>query len=305
MPSTFRRPGVRPARPLRRLTLALVAVTLLASAAGPASAASVRRAWVARLAAGGASGTATLTAYWLGTGALGLDLVGMKPSTTFPVIVYRGTCATPTVIAKLPAGTSDQSGVIKSNLPVSNIVMNQVWGYGRTSPMAIKVGSGSNALCAALTFPLATRIAIAALKIDLPIIRQTTVYPQCNVAMYMRELSQPGEAGVTLIYGHARKGMLLPILDRSKISNGASMIGMTVRVWTSNDLVTTYTISKVRRHVTTLDGVLGIEPQQLWIQTSEGPRGTVAKLIVEATLTSVEAASHEAAHPVPHPVNCT
>jgi sortase (surface protein transpeptidase) len=151
---------------------------------------------------------------------------------------------------------------------------------------------------------VATRIAIPSLKIDLPVIKPGAGYPLCNVAMYIQEISQPREAGVTLIYAHARTGMFLPLLERSRINNGASLIGATIRVWTSNDLVSTYMITKVRRHVTTLDGIFGVGTEQLWIQTSEGPRGTVGKLIVVAKRTGYEAADHEAAHPTPLPVVC-
>ncbi|MBF8289400.1 MAG: hypothetical protein HW391_368 [Chloroflexi bacterium] len=302
-PLPTRKPRSR--RFLKLVSLSVVAAVVLATTAPTASAASIRRVWQARLAAGGASGTAALTAYWTGNGALGLTLIGLQASATYPVVVYRGTCAAPIVLARLPAAVADAAGAVTSTAAVSGVVMNSVWSFARTGAIAIKVGTGSLAMCAALTFPLATRIAITGLKIDLPIIRQTTSYPPCNVAMYIRELSQPGEAGVTLIYGHARKGMFLTLLERSKINNGASLVGLTVQVWTSNNLVTTYTISKVRRHVTSLDGVFGIETGQLWIQTSEGPRGTVAKLIVVAKRTGVEQASHEAAHPTPRPVACS
>ena len=122
--------------------------------------------------------------------------------------------------------------------------MNSVWAYARTTAIAIKVGTGSTARCGALRFTVATRIAIPSLAIDLPIVKSPSGYPLCNVAMYLKELSQPGEAGVSFIYAHARKGMFLPLLDRSKVNNGASLIGMTVKVWTSNDVVTTYEITQ-------------------------------------------------------------
>lgn len=122
--------------------------------------------------------------------------------------------------------------------------------------------------------------------------------------MYIQELSQPREAGVALIYAHARKGMFLPLLERSRINKGASLIGATIKVWTGNDLVSAYRITTVRRHVRSLDGVFGIGTEQLWIQTSEGPRGTVAKLIVVAWRVGYAAADHAAAHPTPHPVVC-
>jgi sortase (surface protein transpeptidase) len=182
--------------------------------------------------------------------------------------------------------------------------MNSIWAYARTTAIAIKIGSGAQALCGVLRFAVATRIAIPSLKIDLPVIKGGTAYPPCNVAMYLRELSQPGEAGVTFIYAHARKGMFLPLLDRSKINNGASLLGMKVKVWTSNNVLTTYEITRVRRHVTTFGNAFDLETQQLWIQTSEGPRGTVAKLIVVAKRLGQEAASQEEAHPTPRPVTC-
>jgi hypothetical protein len=79
---------------------------------------------------------------------------------------------------------------------------------------------------------------------------------------------------------------------------------MRVQVWTSNDIRSTYEIVKVRRHVTSLDGVFGIKAEQLWIQTSEGPRGTREKLIVVAKRIGSVASDHASAHPTPHPVVC-
>ncbi len=151
---------------------------------------------------------------------------------------------------------------------------------------------------------MATRIAIPALKIDLPIVRGPTGYPYCNVAMYFPTLSQPREGGVTFLYAHARVGMFLPLLERSRINNGASLIGMTIRVWTSNDLVSAYRIVRVRRHVRTLDGAYTARTEQLWIQTSEGPHGTIPKLIVVAERTGSAAAPHAEANPTPHPKIC-
>lgn len=298
------RPLARSRRLLAVVSAALMVATLLASTATSAAAASVRRTWEAQLVAAGANGTATLTGYWTGDGALGLEFTGLRPSTTYPVIVYRGTCAAPIRIASLRAAVTDAAGAVVTTSSVSTATMGSVWAVARTTPIAIKVGTGSLVLCAALRFAVATRIAIPDLKIDLPVIRPGAGYPLCNVAMYIKELSQPGEAGVSFTYAHARKGMFLPLLDRSKINNGASLVGMTVRVWTSNDLVSTYRITKVRRHVASVDGVFGIESEQLWIQTSEGPRGTVAKLIVVAKRIGTEPATHEAANPVPKPVTC-
>lgn len=283
------------------LTIATIVATL---AAPTASAVSVRRAWKAQLGGNGSNGTATLTGYWAGNGALGLKLVGLQPSTTYPVIAYRGSCARPILITRLPGAVTDATGAVTKVSAVSTRIMNSIWRYGRTAPFSIKIGTGALARCGALTFSVATRIAIPALKIDLPVVKPGAGYPLCNVAMYIQELSQPREAGVSLIYAHARKGMFLPLLERSRVNNGASLIGATVKVWTSNNLVSTYRITRVRRHVSSLTGVFDIGPEQLWIQTSEGPRGTVGKLIVVAKRIGYEAASHEAAHPTPRPKVC-
>ena len=298
----------KPSHPRTRSSRALAVVTLTMLVAmlsvSTTSAASIRRTWKAQLGGNGSNGNATLTAYWAGNGALGLKLVGLQPSTTYPIIAYRGSCANPIVIARLPGAVTDAAGAVTKTSAVSTRIMNSIWSHARTGAMSIKVGTGSLARCGVLTFAVATRIAIPSLRIDLPVIRPGKGYPPCNVAMYIQELSQPREAGVSLIYAHARTGMFLPLLERSKVNNGASLLGLTVKVWTSNNLVSTYEITRVRRHVSTLDGVFGIGAEQLWIQTSEGPRGTVGKLIVVAKRVGYAAATSEESRPVPHPVSC-
>ncbi len=156
---------------------------------------------------------------------------------------------------------------------------------------------------------VATRIRIAALKIDLPIIRQPDPsYPACNVAMYLDDprLGQPGEGHASYIYAHARTGMFLPLLTASKISNGARMKGMVVEIWTNDDQRFLYVITKVKRHVA-FDGAVGpaiaVTHEQLWLQTSEGV-GTQPKLQIVADPLSQEAAPHDEANPTPKPLNC-
>jgi hypothetical protein len=96
----------------------------------------------------------------------------------------------------------------------------------------------------------ATRVRVAALNVDLPVIkpRGSNTYPLCDVAMYIQELGQPGHGRVTYLYAHARTGMFLPILDASKVQNGKKMLGMIVEVWTNDDLRWLYEIYEVRRH---------------------------------------------------------
>ena len=155
---------------------------------------------------------------------------------------------------------------------------------------------------------VSTRVRVAALDIDLAVIKppgDANAYPLCDVAMYIQELGQPGQGRATYLYAHARTGMFLPILDASKIQNGKSMLGMVVEVWTSDDQRFLYEITEVRRHQTTLEDAIDPAQEELWLQTSEGPRGTPGKTQVIARLISQEAADPADAHPVARPVDCS
>jgi len=154
-----------------------------------------------------------------------------------------------------------------------------------------------------------TRVRIAALKIDLPIIRQPDItYPACNVAMWYqdRRLGQPGEGKATYVYAHARTGMFLPLLTASKVQNGKQMLGMVVELWTNDDQKFLYVITDVRRHVPSTGAFVApfaAKSEQLWLQTSEGV-GPMPKLQVVAEPLSQEAAPDAEANPTPHIVNC-
>jgi len=156
---------------------------------------------------------------------------------------------------------------------------------------------------------IATRVRVAALKIDLPVIDDPDGgFPACNVALsfHDRRLGQPGEGRATYLYAHARTGMFLPLLTQSKISNGNKMLGMVVEVWTSDDQRFLYVITQVHRHVPTAAAFVApfaARTEQLWLQTSEGT-GTMPKMQVVADFLSQEPAPHADAHPVAKPVNC-
>lgn len=151
---------------------------------------------------------------------------------------------------------------------------------------------------------VATRVVVAALRIDLPIVAGNANYPLCNVAQYITDLSQPGWGRATYLYGHARTAMFLPILTASEIDNGAKMLGMIVQVYTSDDRLFLYEVREVRRHQTNLDDAIAATTDQVWLQTSEGPKGTVGKTQVVGTLLSEGAADPAEAHPTPKPVVC-
>ena len=152
---------------------------------------------------------------------------------------------------------------------------------------------------------VATRVVVAALGIDLPVVRQPDpAYPACDVAMYHEALGQPGQGRATYLYAHARTGMFLPILDASKVDNGAVMFGMIVEVYTSDDQLFLYEVTEVRRHQLDLDDAVAATTEEMWLQTSEGPKGTRPKTQVVARFLSTGAADHDAAHPVAKPVAC-
>jgi hypothetical protein len=155
---------------------------------------------------------------------------------------------------------------------------------------------------------VATRVRVAALDIDLPVIKPdggADAYPWCDVAMYIQELGQPGQGRAIYLYAHAREGMFLPILDASLVQNGKSMLGMVVELWSSDDQRFLYEITEVRRHQLDLDDAINADGEELWLQTSEGPRGTPGKTQVIAQPISQEAGDPDDAHPVPRPVDCS
>jgi len=156
---------------------------------------------------------------------------------------------------------------------------------------------------------VATRVVVPALRIDLPVVRPPDDphhFPYCDVAEYVSTLSQPGSPGTTYLYAHARDGMFLPLLLQSRSNNGKAMLGMLVQVYTSDDKLFLYEITRVLRHQSELFS----EPQeQLVLQTSEGPKKglpgyTGLVLIVVAQPLSSGPADHAAANPTPQPVAC-
>jgi Sortase domain len=150
---------------------------------------------------------------------------------------------------------------------------------------------------------VATRVVVPALRIDLPVVKppdDPNHFPYCNVAEYIAQLSQPGYPGTTYLYAHARKGMFLPLL----VTADRAMLGMLVQVYTSDDQVFLYEVTRVLRHQTSLDVAFAARDEQLMLQTSEGPRGTIPKTMLIARPLSVGPADPKLAHPTPKPVAC-
>jgi hypothetical protein len=84
------------------------------------------------------------------------------------------------------------------------------------------------------------------------------------------------------------------------------MLGKVVRVYTNDDRLHLYRIIQVKRHATDFSLVTDAPPgkEQLILQTSEGPRGTVPKLQVLAVPYDVRDASREEARPQARPRAC-
>lgn len=154
----------------------------------------------------------------------------------------------------------------------------------------------------------ATRVRVRALKIDLPVVPpgRDKDYPLCDVAQWIGALGQPGQGRATYLYGHARDGMFLPMLEASLTKKGREkMRGMIVEVWTSDDQRFLYEIVEVRQHQLNLDDASAATTEELWLQTSEGPKGTPGKLQIVALPLSQEASDHASAHPKAKPVVCS
>ena len=150
---------------------------------------------------------------------------------------------------------------------------------------------------------VATRVRIRDLDIDLAVVRGNNGYPYCNVAMYLPQLSQPGFGKATYLYAHARDGMFLPLLE----TRGFDQRGMTVEVWTSDDWLYKYEITRVRRdqpYTTGLNDPAAAKSEQLWLQTSQGPGRQFGYTQVIAKPIDARPASHDSSHPKARPVVC-
>lgn len=221
--------------------------------------------------------------------AIGVSLIAAGLLTyTAPVDATPSASDLPT-----PSGSTPRPSVLLTFPPIAS-----------PSPTASAAGSPTKA-------PVASRVVVPALDIDLPIIRQPATpndHPPCNVAMYLQQLHQPGQEGATYLYAHARTGMFLPILTTSQVNNGRRMIGMLVQVYTTDDQLYLYEVVEVRRHVTTLDSAFAEKRQTLWLQTSEGPylpRDQVGpKVQLVALPLGHGPADHKEANPKANPVFC-
>ena len=167
-------------------------------------------------------------------------------------------------------------------------------------------GSPSPGASGTANLSIATRVYIPALNIDVPVVPSPPKeqYPLCNAAEYLsldRVYGYPGAPYATYIYAHARVGMFWNLLSNSKVNNGSAMLTDYVEVFTDDNQIHLYQISKVIRHVPAnnsfADKALAATTDELWLQTSEGHANSSTKLQIVATPIGVIASSYADAHP--------
>ena len=156
---------------------------------------------------------------------------------------------------------------------------------------------------------------VESLGIDLPVVSGDLVvagnapdYPLCDVAQFLTTYRYPGRPGTTTwIYGHARTGMFLPMLEASQAAEGAALIGAVVDVYATDNRHYRYRITSVHPHSTdrSIANDVPSTDRRLVLQTSEGPRGTVPKLQVAASLIDSAPVDAETANPSAQPRECS
>ena len=274
-------------------------------ATAPVDALTLQRTWWAKVGSNGANGMVTVKAYTNGVGSASYNLRGLRANATYIVQVRKGTCANlGSVTTRLPAVQTSATGTVRRADNLMPWVMTDVWSAARKPTFVVRLVSGSRSAAASSTSCTPPAWRSRGFGIDLPVIRGPAGYPPCRVAMYHASVAQPREPGVTFIYAHARTGMFLPLLTRWRNSGGASLIGRTVKVWTSDSYVSYYRINKVRTTTKKMTGAYSLAQERLWLQTSTGPNTTYPKLIVEAVRYSTVKSSYAAAHPKARPVRC-
>ncbi|HET7030195.1 MAG TPA: sortase [Candidatus Limnocylindrales bacterium] len=294
-------------RTTRRAGAALLTalLVLLTAASIPAEALTLQRTWTARMGSSGTNGAIRMRAYTDGSGSISYALKGLRANATYSVSIRKGTCSKlGTIVARPTSVRTSTTGTVARTNPLLDMQMHYIWTAARSPSFVVRLVSGTSNRCGPFTFPHATRVTVSSVGINLPVIRGTSSYPKCGVAMYLPEVAQPREPGITFLYAHARRGMFLPLLTRWKVDRGASLIGKTVKVYTSDSYVISYRINKVRVTSKPMTGVRTLATSRLWLQTSTGPNTTYPKLIVEGYRISTLKTTYAASHPTPHPYSC-
>jgi hypothetical protein len=183
---------------------------------------------------------------------------------------------------------------------------------GGTSDPTAGPGAMSSSLPGDSPHGFASRLLMPFLDVDLAVLpgmmdaEGNPEFPLCDVAQYLPYYSQPGAAGTTYLYAHARRGMLLSMLEQSKVDDGVSMLGNEVIVYTSASWRHVYTITAVKPHATDYTIADDVAPgeQRLVVQTSEGRVGDPFKLQIAADPVTSSQVTLEEALASPMPRDC-
>lgn len=216
-----------------------------------------------------------------------------------------------TVTACLAAETGGPSRQAPSPMPTAS---TERAATPAASPLAAGSAQATSGVSPAPS-DLPSRVVLGRLRIDLPVISGAATlpgnppdYPLCDVAQYLTTFRFPGRLGTTTwIYGHARPGMFLPLLEASERNAGAELLGQVVEVYSTANRRYTYRISEVLRHATDRSAAVRVPPDggRLILQTSEGPKGTVPKLQVVAELIGSDASTTAESQPSASPRECS
>ncbi|MFL5689655.1 MAG: hypothetical protein ACJ77I_11745 [Chloroflexota bacterium] len=290
----------------RHLIAMLIALaTLLAIDVAPASALTGQRTWTAKVGTAGANGKVVLRSYTNGVGSIQLSLKGLRRNATYSIKVRNGTCANPgTAASKTMSFRTSSTGTVSKITNLLPYEMTSVWAAARKPGFIIRMASGTSNRCGAFKFRHATRVVISTLGISLPVIRGTSSYPKCGVAMYTPSLGQPREPWYTFVYAHARRGMFLPMLTQYRNHGAAGLLGRVVKVYTSDSAVSYYKIVSVKKTYDVYAGAYNVGTERLRLQTSTGPNTSYAKLIADAVRYKTVSTTYAASHPTPHPYSC-
>jgi hypothetical protein len=108
-------------------------------------------AWQAKVGTSGLNGTANVSTVTTGAGSIGLKLVKLRASSTLPVVLYKGTCASVgAVLFRLASITTSSTGAASRTNTLSAAQVNQILAATTgTGKVAIRVGSGTSAKCGA------------------------------------------------------------------------------------------------------------------------------------------------------------
>lgn len=154
---------VRPRRGRAPSVAVALVVALALAMPTVAAAATLTNAWRAKVGTAGANGTATISAYAGGSGSIVLKLAKLRASTSYTVVVYKGTCSNVgTTVIKVGSIRTGPSGAAARTTSLSASHVNAIKAATKgTGKVAIRISSGTSVKCG-LFAPLGVPPSVAA-----------------------------------------------------------------------------------------------------------------------------------------------